>query len=80
MSLDLQVSGYDKRTERLSIAHPVPSSLSDTARRLARVGSDDDGEGAYPLEPGAARTLGLKLDTNLDLDRYDWFLEPRRDG
>ncbi|MCX8255919.1 hypothetical protein RHAL1_04010 [Beijerinckiaceae bacterium RH AL1] len=79
MSQSLQVAGYDKRTERLSVCLPVPATLFETARSLASVGADDDGGGSYPLEPQAAVSLGLKMKQGLNPDLYDWFLEPRGD-
>ena len=79
MSLSLQVAGYDKQTERLSISHPVPQAMVGIAQSLAQVGADDDGEGAYFLEAHAALALGAKLDTKLNPDLYDWFLEPAHD-
>ena len=76
MSQTLQVSGYDKQTERLILSHPLPASLAPAARHLARVGDDDDGLGIYPLEAQAAVALGLQMQQKLNPDLYDWFLEP----
>lgn len=76
MNLSFQVAGYDKQTELLTVAHPVPSSLSDAAKKLAHVGAEDDGQGAYPLEASAALKLGLQMDAKLNPELYDWFLEP----
>ena len=75
MSL-LQVSGYDKQTERLAVFHPVPDDLADAVRELARVGPLDDGEGAYPLDAATVLALGRRMGGDLDPNLYDWMLEP----
>ena len=73
----LRVTGYDKVSERLTIQHEVPAAVVSEARHLAEVGSDDDGLGIYPLDVAAALKLGLRMDRTLNVDLYDWFLEPR---
>ena len=76
MNVLLRVTGYDKRTERLSVEHALPADAVAEARDLAHVGVDDDGLGAYPLESPAVLTIGLRIDRALNVDLYDWFLEP----
>ena len=76
MNVSLRVAGYDKQTERLSVEHELPSYAVDEARELAQIGADDDGLGAYPLAPAAAVILGLKIDHPLNVNLYDWFVEP----
>ena len=76
MSVSLRVTGYDKLTEALVLEHPVPESAVSEAQSLAHVDLSDDGWGSYPLEPKAAVKLGVRMDWTLDVDAYDWFLEP----
>ena len=71
-----EVTGYDKRTERLSVEHPVPEGQSVSVRNLAQLTPEDDGVGGYPLDSAAAVSIGLQIDRPLDADLYDWFLEP----
>ena len=76
MSLPLQVSGYDKQTERLEVCHPVPPELAEAARALAHVDPLDDGEGAYPLDVAATIALSVRMDGCLNAELFDWVLEP----
>ena len=76
MNVSLRVTGYDKSTEALTLEHPVPDAVVFEAQTLAHVDPSDDGWGSYPLEPSAAITLGLRMDWTLNVDAYDWFLEP----
>ena len=71
-----KVTGYDKRTERLSVEHLVPEGQSEIVRNLAHLTPEDDGIGCYPLDPAAAVSIGMQIDWPLDIARYDWFLEP----
>ncbi len=76
MNVLLRVAGYDKQTECLSVEHKLPAYAIAEARDLAHIADDDDGFGAYPLAPAAAITLGLKIDYPLNVNLYDWFVEP----
>ncbi len=76
MNVSLRVTGYDKQTERLSVEHALPADAVAEARELAHVGADDDGWGAYLLEPPAAAAIGLRINRALNVKFYDWFLEP----
>jgi hypothetical protein len=80
VSQAMQVSGYDKRTERLAVCYRLPGEIVSKARDLAHVAPDDDGEGAYRLEAAAAIALGRHMDTRLNPDLYDWVLEPALRG
>jgi len=72
-----RITGYEKRTERLEIEHDVPPERLNEIRQLAHVPPEDSGAvGAYPLDPHAAGLVALKLDKPLNVDAYDWFLEP----
>ncbi len=76
MSHSLQVSGYDKQTERLEVCHPVPAELAEAARALAHVDPLDDGEGAYPLDVAATVALSVQMGGCLNSELFDWVLEP----
>ncbi len=76
MNVRHQVAGYDKKTERLAVFHPLPGERSHEAERLAHMGPEDDGLGTYPLDPSAVIKIGSWIDRSLPVDLYDWFLEP----
>ena len=64
----LEIAGYDKHTERRSVAHLVPEDLVEEARRYVNAQPEDDGEGAYPLDTAAALNLGLRMGQTIDTD------------
>ena len=75
------VAGYDRRTDRLVVEHAIPDAILDETRILADIpDTDRGGSGPYPLSATAARTVATKLPALLDVDAYDWFLEPAADG
>lgn len=77
MSIGHIVTGYDKRTERLIIAHAIPESVFDEIRALANVpAADAEAIGSYPLSPGAVFEIASRLLQPMSVDGYDWFLEP----
>ncbi len=76
MSIIHRMTGYDKRTERLASEYDVPSHLVDKARGIAKVAEVSDGFGSYPLDAAQAQAIALLADATIDVDRYDWFLEP----
>jgi hypothetical protein len=72
-----RITGYDKRSERLALEYAIPDERLSEVRELARVPREDaDAAGSYPLDPEAASIVGLKIDKPLNVDAYDWFLEP----
>lgn len=80
MSIVHLVAGYDRRTERLVVEHAIPEAIFDEIRTLADVPeTDGDAIGSYPLSATAARTIATKLPALLNVDTYDWFLEPAAD-
>ncbi|MEL6059743.1 MULTISPECIES: DUF7683 domain-containing protein [unclassified Methylobacterium] len=77
MTIGHIVAGYDKATERLAIEHDVPASLFEKVRILAEVpDTDREALGSYPLSLSAVRALASKIRAPLNVDAYDWFLEP----
>ena len=77
MTVVHRMTGYDKRTERLEIEHDIPAERFSDVRALAHVPiEDEDAAGSYPLDASAARQLGWTLDKPVNLDLYDWFVEP----
>lgn len=77
MTVAHKLIGYDKRTERPAFEHLVPVERFKEVRGLANVPPGDaEAIGAYPLTPVSARTISNRLGVSLNIDTYDWFLEP----
>ncbi|MCJ2096399.1 hypothetical protein MKK67_28420 [Methylobacterium sp. J-072] len=77
MKVDHIVAGYDKGTERLTIEHDVPASLFAEVRSLAQVPDTDQlALGSYPLSLSAVRRIASQIAAPLNVDAYDWYLEP----
>jgi hypothetical protein len=82
MSVVHRLNGYDKRTEVIVFRHDVPNEKLRQAKEYARVPvSDPLAVGSYPVLPNAARKLAWEIGLiSIDVDRYDWFLEPTADA
>ncbi|MDB5646171.1 hypothetical protein [Methylobacterium sp.] len=77
MTIGHIVTGYDKRTQRLTIEHVIPESVFDEVRALADVPETDaEAIGSYPLSPAAVFGISSRLSQPMSVDGYDWFLEP----
>ena len=75
------VAGYDKHTERLVCEHAVPDGMLEEIRVLAETPEGERAAiGSYPLSATAVRTIATRLPAALDVDAYDWFIEPAEDG
>lgn len=76
MNADVKLTGYDKRTEFLSVAIDLPYEVLDFARRVAEVPvTDPDILGVYPLSPQQAAQIAGKARLSLDPTEYDYCLE-----
>jgi hypothetical protein len=68
--------GYDRGSERVAEEVDVPAAVLAQAKKLARVPADDpDAIMCYPLDASAARSLARLLQTGVDIERRDYFLE-----
>ena len=78
MSVAHRLTGYDRRTERLEIAHGVPRAKEPFALEVAGVARDRDpgAVGVYPLLPEQARRIAAAIGARINTESYDWFLEP----
>lgn len=77
MAVVHRVTGFDKSTEALGCELDVPEGLVLAARRIAEAPDLwQDAGGAFPLNEQAVQAVGAMLKTPLNVDRYDWFLEP----
>jgi len=51
MALMYEVTGYDRQTGRLAVSYDVPERKIALVKKIAGIGSSDDGLGSYPLGP-----------------------------
>ena len=51
MPLMYEVTGYDRQTGRLAVSYDVPERKIALVKKIAGIGSSDDGLGSYPLGP-----------------------------
>jgi hypothetical protein len=76
MSLVIQLSGYDKRTELIAAEHPVPANRADRVKQIAAVTkTDPDVLGAYPLDEAQAAQIAGEINQPINPKLYDWFLQ-----
>ena len=77
MSVIHRMTGYDRCNERLAYAHPLPEAAFPAAKDIAHVpATDADAIGSYPLDEHQARNLARRIGADINVDSYDWFLEP----
>jgi hypothetical protein len=76
MALMYEVTGYDRKTGRLAVSYDVPERKIAHVKKIARIGSSDDGLGSYPLGPNQIPEISKALKTEIEQGRCDFFLEP----
>lgn len=77
MTIAHRLTGYDKVTDRLVIAHEIPVSKMPQAIEIADVpATDRDAIGVYPLTREQALNIASFIETDINMERYDWFFEP----
>jgi hypothetical protein len=81
MSLVIQLSGYDKKSELIAAEHPVPASRLDEVKAIAGVPkSDPTVMGAYPLDEAQAVQIAGRINTPINPKLYDWFIQGYEDA
>ena len=75
MSIMYKVTGYDRKTGRLAAFYDVPFRRLPSIRKVAGVSPLDDGLGAYPLDRDQVSAVARVLETRIDNQDLDYFLE-----
>ena len=75
MPVMYEVNGYDRASGELVKTYDVPAHRISFVLRTARVPASD-GYGSYPLTPGQLAEIGALLETEIEPDNLDFFLEP----
>jgi len=77
MTVSHRLTGFDKKTERLALSHDIPRSKEQLARQVVEAAPDDpELIFVYPLTDTQVRRIARAIGKDLNIDRYDWFLEP----
>ncbi|HJU16020.1 MAG TPA: hypothetical protein VJ770_06090 [Stellaceae bacterium] len=72
-----QLTGYDRETELLAVEYDIPSRLLSEVKRMAEVSAEDpEAVGSYPLRRDQASNIAKLLGIHIDVDGFDFFLEP----
>jgi hypothetical protein len=75
-----EVTGYDRKAERLVTSYEVPERRVPSVKRIAGVKTSDDGLGSYPLTPAQVAEIAIVMERPIEQDDNDFFLEPYEDS
>ncbi len=76
MSMTLQLTGYDKNTERVRVEYSLPDSEAGLVKQIAGVSAEDpDVVGAYPLTEKQVIQIAGVARTPLNPRLYHYVLE-----
>jgi len=75
MSVRYEVTGYDRKTDRLVAFHNVPERRVASVKNIAGVPSSDDGLGSYPLNHDQLVAIARVLETPIEEEDLEFFLE-----
>jgi hypothetical protein len=75
MSPMYEVTGYDRKTGSLAAFYDVPAQRACSVKNIAGVPSSDDGLGSYPLDRDQVSAIARLLETPIDNEDLDFFLE-----
>jgi hypothetical protein len=71
-----RLTGYDSDTELLAVEYDILAKAFAKAKRISGVGSDDsDAIGSYPLDRTQVEKISTFIDADVDIDRFDYFIE-----
>jgi hypothetical protein len=77
MTVVHRITGYDKRRGNLTFEHDIPRDKLRLVRYLARVVREDsESIGSYELTPDRAKKIARLIHRMINVEEYDWFLEP----
>ena len=71
-----RLTGYDRETELLSVEYDIPVRTISMVKRIAGVGPDDpEAIGSYPLDRNQVQEISQLIGSQVDIDRFDYFVE-----
>jgi hypothetical protein len=75
MSAKYEVTSYDRKTGRLVAFYDIPAERISSIKNIAGVSPSDDGLGSYPLNRDQVSAIAEVLETPIEDERVDFFLE-----
>ena len=76
-----RLTGYDRDTELLAVEYDIPAGAFSKIKKIARVGPDDpEAIGSYPLNRTQIQKISTVIGSEVDFDRFDYFVEPFSEG
>ena len=75
-----EVTAYDRSTGRLVAFYDVPIQRLSSVKNIAGVPPSDDGLGSYPLNRDQVSAIAIALETAIDDESVDFFLEAYDEG
>ena len=76
MKLAYRLAAFDSQTDDLVGYEEIPMELFPEIRKIARIPSDDDGAGDYPLDMRQALAIAKKLGIKIEPTAREYFIEP----
>lgn len=76
MAVMYEVTGYDRQSGSLAVSYDVPQRKIALVKKIAEIGSSDDGLGSYPLGSEQISKIAKALKTQIEHGERDFFLEP----
>jgi len=75
MSVMYEVTGYDRKTDRLVTSYDVPERQVASVKSIVGVPSSDDGLGSFPLDHDQLAAIERALEISFDKGDLQFFLE-----
>jgi hypothetical protein len=76
MTLVYKLVGFDRDTEALVRGYDIPAEKILRARAIAGIGDKPAIIADWPLSRAQAETIAELIGAELDVNNYDWALEP----
>jgi hypothetical protein len=76
MALAYKLAGFGPETEVLVIAHEIPSEKLLQVKKIAGIADKPTIIADWPLSRDQARAVIKLVGADLDVNKYDWALEP----
>ena len=70
-----EMNGYDPKSGRLVTFYDIPERRLGSGKDIAGIPPSDDGLGSYPLNRDQVRAIARVLETPIENEDLDYFLE-----
>jgi hypothetical protein len=76
MAVTYKLVGFDRKTERLAVAHEIPAECVSQAKELAGIANNPAIIADWPLSAAQAAAIAQLIGEPIDPARYEYTLEP----